>query len=215
MIALLIVATALVLLCLIPVGARVVYDHTGAKALLLVGPVSVCLYPRPPKAQKAEKKAKKAKKTGSKKQKRDQSSTEPKEKEPLGGKLPLFRQLLSLGLKALGCLRRKLILKNLTVCLTVGGQGEDPAGSGVTYGRAWAAVGALIPVLENTFKIRKRDIRVNIDFTSSETVIYADGSILLRVGDILWIAVFYGIQGLKLFLKHKKKGGKQHGTSNQ
>jgi hypothetical protein len=208
MIALLIVVTALVLLCLLPVGARVVYDHTGAKVLLLVGPVSVCLYPRPPKAKKAEK-------AGSKKRKKDKPPKEPKEKEPLGGKLPLFRQLLSLGLEALGCLRRKLILKNLTVCLTVGGQGEDPAGSGVTYGRAWAAVGALIPVLENTFNIRKRDIRVNIDFTSSETIIYADGSILLRVGDILWIAVFYGIQGLKLFLKHKKKGGKQHGTSNQ
>jgi hypothetical protein len=35
------------------------------------------------------------------------------------------------------------------------------------------------------------------------------------VGDILWIAIFYGIRGLKLFLNHKKKGGKKHGTSNQ
>jgi hypothetical protein len=204
MIALLIVIGLLVLLCLLPVGARVVYDHAGAKVLLLIGPFSASLYPRTAKEPKKKKKSKK-----------ETPPKEPKEKEPLGGKLPLFRQLLSLGLEALECLRRKLILKNLTVCLTVGGQGEDPAGSAFTYGRAWAAVGALIPVLENSFKIRKRDIRVNIDFTSSETVIYADGSILLRVGDILWIAVFYGIRGLKLFLKHKKKGGKQHGTSNQ
>jgi hypothetical protein len=207
MIALLIVIGLLVLLCLLPVGARVVYDHAGAKVHLLIGPFSTCLYPRAAKEPKKKKESKKKKPT--------KETKKPKEKEPIGGKLPLFRQLLSLGLEALGCLRRKLILKNLTVYLTVGGQGEDPAGSAVTYGRAWAAVGALIPVLENTFQIRQRDIRVNIDFTSSETVIYADGSILLRVGDILWIAVFYGIRGLKLFLKHKKKGGKQHGTSNQ
>jgi hypothetical protein len=209
MIALCIVFGLLVLLCLLPVGARVVYSSAGASVRLLVGSVSVCLYPKKPKKSKKQTKPKKP--SSPEKSKKPEKAP----KEPLGGKLPLFRQLLSLGLEALGCLRRKLVLKNLVLTLTVGGQGEDPAGSAVSYGRAWAAVGTLIPVLENTFQIRQRDIRVHIDFTSPETVIYVDGSILLRVGDILWIAIFYGIRGLKLFLNHKKKGGKKHGTSNQ
>jgi hypothetical protein len=210
LVVILVLVALLVLLCLMPVGVRVVYSDAGAAVRLLAGPVSVCLFPKAPKKPNG-KKAKKKKTDKTKKRDKE----EPRDKQPLGGKLPLFRQLLSLGLEALGCLRRKLVLKNLVLYLTVGGQGEDPAGSAVSYGRAWAAVGTLIPVLENTFQIRKRDIRVGIDFTSPETVIYADGSILLRVGDILWIAIFYGIRGLRLFLNHKKKGGKQHGTSNQ
>lgn len=225
----------LVLICLIPMGARAVYSVDGPEVKVVVGPLSFLVYPRPEKEktpkqlekeelkarEKAEKKAQKAaEKQKKKEEKKAQKEAEKafgvkKPKEPIGGKIEFFKQLLGLGLNALGCIKRKLILKDLKLYLTVGAKGDDAAKGAITYGRAWAAVGALIPVLENTFRIKKRDIQVNLDYFSEKNVIYAQGTIIFLVGDILWIAIYYGVRALKLLLKQKRKGRKQHGTSHQ
>lgn len=231
MIVLGIILALLVLICLLPVGGHAVYSADGAEVKVVVGRISIPVYPRPEKEKtpkqlekEAEKARQKAKKKAQKKAEKARKKEELKaqkaagvkpEKAPLGGKLEFFKELLGLGLGVLSCLRRKLILKELKLCLTVGAMGEDAAKGAITYGRAWAAVGALIPVLENTFHIKKRDVQVELDYFSDKNKIYAEGCIVFLIGDFLWIAANYGFRALKLILIQKWKGRKKNGTSHQ
>lgn len=132
----------------------------------------------------------------------------------IGGNLPLFRELLGLALAAVGRIRRKLEITDLKLHLSLGGFGDDPANAAMLYAKAWAAIGALTPVLENSFTIRKRDVQASVDFTDTENWIYGFAELTLKLGQILMIALYYGLRGLKIFLKIKK-GGKNNGTSDQ
>lgn len=235
MMVLLIILLLLILLCITPVGAKVYYSADGPKVYGKAGPISILVFPRPKKektpkqlkkeekkaAEKAEKKAQKAAENKQKKEAKkekaaaDKAAGVKKPKEPIGGKIEFFKELLGVGLSALGCIKRKLIMKDLVLYLTVGGQGEDAAKAALLYGRAWAAVGALTPVLENTFHIKNRDIQVAVDFLAPDNVVYAEATILFRIGDLLWIAIYHGIRALKILLSNKRKGRKKNGTSHQ
>lgn len=192
----------LILLWNLPLGVDAEYSEDGPVVKAVAGKVSVLVYPR----EKKEKKEKEPKK---------QSKEKPqKPKEKKGGKIAFFKELLGVGLRMLNAIRRKIKMQRLTLHLTVGGAGDDPASSAILYGRAWAAIGALTPVLEKTFDIHQRDVQAAIDFSQVENMIYAHGRITLKLGDILLIAVYYGIGALKIYMNYKK-GGKEHGTSHQ
>lgn len=191
----------LVLLWNLPLGVDAKYSEEGPVVKAVAGKLSFLVYPRE-KKEKPEKEPKKER----------QNTPQPGEKK--GSKLSFFKELLGVGLRMLNAIRRKIRMESLTLHLTVGGAGDDPASSAILYGRAWAAIGALIPVLENTFQIQSRDISASIDFSEPENVVYAQGRITLKLGDILVIAVYYGIRALKLYLNYKK-GGKEYGTSHQ
>ena len=79
----------------------------------------------------------------------------------------------------------------------------------IAYGGAWAAVGNLIPLLEQCFVIKKRDIDVGCDFTADETLVTARLDITISVGRILTLAAVYGYRALREYLKslNNKKGG--------
>ena len=190
-----------ILLWNLPLGIDGEYSQSGAVVKLVAGKLSILVYPRDKKEKIP-------------KEKKNQQAKEKTEQTKRGGKILLFRELLGVALRALNCLRKKIRMETLTLHLTLGGAGDDPAGAAILYGRAWAAIGALTPLLEQTFTISKRDIQVAIDFSEHETVIYARGRITLKLGDILYIAVYYGISALRIYFKHKK-GGTEHGTPHQ
>lgn len=189
----------LVLIGLLPVGVRLTYGQAGGQATVQIGPWPIRIYPKA---------------TGGKS---DQSAEAQKEKtataQHSGGKLSLFRELLGILLDILGCLKRKLRIKHLLLHLTVGGRGEE-AEAAILYGRAWAAVGALTPVLENLFTVANRDIQVMIDFTAEENIIYGEADVRVRLGDILWIGLYHGLRAIGVVMKQRRKGRKKHGTSN-
>ena len=85
--------------------------------------------------------------------------------------------------------------------------GDDPCDLAVNYGRAWAAVGNLMPQLERLFVIKKRDIQVECDFTAEEISVIAHVDITITLGRLLTLAVVYGIRVLFEFLSMKRKGG--------
>ena len=79
----------------------------------------------------------------------------PKEKKPKaekGGSLLDFLPLVKIALDFLGDFRRKLRLDNLYLRLILAG--SDPCDLAVNYGRAWAALGNLMPQLEKWFVIK-------------------------------------------------------------
>ena len=190
-----------VLLAVLPLGVRIRYDCDGIAVTVLAGPVRILVFPRPKKEKKKKEKPKPEKK------KTAPSEKEPPKKEKAGGSLTDFLPLVKLALELLNCFRRKLRVDNLRLKLVLAG--DDPCDLAVNYGRAWAALGNLLPRLERVLVIRKRDLNVECDFTADSTVVTAGLDITITLGRLLALAVVYGLRGLKEFLSisKKRKGG--------
>ena len=101
----------------------------------------------------------------------------------------------------LGDFRRKLRLNNLELKLIMAG--GDPANLAINYGRANAALGNLWPQLERCFVIKKRNVEIECDFESSETLIQTRADITITLGWLLAIVVFYFKTLLSLFQRER------------
>lgn len=206
-----------VLLAILPLGASVKYDADGPLVKLIAGPVKITLFPRPKKPKKEkkpqeankEKKPKATKKEQSKpaeNQKSAEKKAEP-EKKKSGGPVTDFLPLLKVALDLLNDFRRKLRVNWLEAKVVMAG--GDPCDLAINYGRAWAAIGNLMPRLEKVLVIKKRDIDVECDFLASKTTIYVRLDLTITLGRILAIGVVYGVRAIVEFLKikNKRKGG--------
>ena len=192
------------LLAALPLGVRVRYDCDGAAVKVLAGPVRILIYPRP----KKEKPKKEGKKLAEKKPKQQtgKSAAEASEKKA-GGSLTDFLPLVKLALELLNDFRRKLRVDYLELKLVLAG--DDPCDLAVNYGRAWAALGNLLPRLERVLVIRKRDLNVECDFTADSTLVTAGADITITFGKLITLAAVYGVRALKEYLSisKKRKGG--------
>lgn len=199
------------LLAVLPLGASVKYDADGPLVRIVAGPIRFTVFPmkkkeKPKKEDESHKKAKKEKK----REKTTPVDAAPEGKKPdekKGGSLLDFLPLVKVGLDFLGDFRRKLRINVLYLKLTMAA--DDPCDLAMNYGRAWAAVGDLFPLLERCFVIKKRDVQIQCDFTASETLVTARLDITITLGRIIALAVRYGIRALKEYLKisKSKKGG--------
>ena len=206
----------LVLLGILPLGASVKYDADGPLVKVIAGPIRITVYPRDKKPKKekkqkdpesAEKKPEKMAKPAPEKETTTQPSTKEEPEKKSGGPITDFLPLLQVALDLLNDFRRKLRVNLLEVKLVMAG--DDPCDLAMNYGRAWTAIGNLLPRLENVLVIKKRDIDVACDFTTSKTTIYVRLDLTITLGRILAIAVVYGFRAVVEFLKikNKRKGG--------
>ena len=190
MIALVIVVAVLLIIALLRVGVLFEYGESGVGLRVFVGPVRIGILPSKKKVKKP-KKPKKEKK-------------EPEENKQ--GKLAGFRELLPAIFKALGRLRRRLLIKKLVIYYEAAG--DDPASTAIHFGYASAGAGALIPVLEHYFRIRHRDIQTAVSFVSSEPYLYVSAVLSLAV----WEVIYIGFGVLAAVLRKntaKTKNGKE------
>ncbi len=196
------------LLAAIPLGASVRYDADGIRVRVIAGFLRFTVIPLPQRKKKPTRKAKTA-------SAQPAPQPSPKPKEPVqqtaekkkGGSWRDFIPLVRTGLDFLNQFRRKLRVNNLQLKLILAG--DDPCDLAVNYGRAWAALGNLLPLLEKAFVIKKRDCEVECDFTADETLVTAQMDVTIRLGQMLSMAAHYGIRVIKdlLVLKKKRKGG--------
>lgn len=198
MIGWLIALGVLLLLAILPIGVSAVYNAEGPLVRVILGPVRWTVYPEKNK-QKKPKEMRKAKKV-----------TKPatrKEPEETGGSWTDFLPLIKTALSFLNGIRRKLRVKRLEMKLTLAG--GDPCDLALNYGRAWAAVGNLMPLLEKVLVIKKRNVEVQCDFEAASTVVYARLDVTITLGRFLVLLVRYGIRALKQYieLKNQRKGG--------
>lgn len=185
-------------------GGMVEYSAEGLLVQLRIGAFRLTLYP--PGEEKGEPRPKKEKKP-----KEKPAKERAEEKTPLtekaGGAWRLFREAVPLAAEAAGALLRKLRIDELMLHLTWAS--EDPADAALGFGAGQAALGAVWPLLENSFDIRKRDVGVAVDFHRSEPIIYARGALSFTLGQLTAFGLVYGVKAMALFLrnrpKHKKK----------
>lgn len=196
------------LLAILPLGVFVSYDEDGVVVKIVAGPVKITLFPRPKKEKKSEKKSKK-KTSASPAEQLPKPPQPPKQipEKKKGGSWTDFLPLVQVALDFLGSFRRKLRINQLELKLTMAG--DDPCDLAVNYGRAWAAVGNLMPQLERLFVIKKRNIEVACDFTASQTLVKFRSEATITLGRLVSLAVVYGIRVFREFwkIKTKRKGG--------
>ncbi len=184
----------LIVLLALPVGVVLQYDTEGGRAVLVVGPCRFSLYPKTDKQSKKKRTKKEApkQKTGS---------------TTSGGPITDFLKLLQVVLDLLKDFRKKLCISYLQLKLTLAD--HDPSDLAIKYGKAWAVVGSLLPLLESAFTIRKRDVDVGCDFCAEVTRITAKAYLKVSVADVLWLAGKYGIQAITKYYKimNNRKGG--------
>ena len=194
----LIAAAVITLLAIAPLGVWVRYDLDGLLLKLIAGPVKLTLIPgkKKEKPQKQEQKPQKP-----------QAAKPAAPKEKKGGSITDFLPLVQLALDLLGDFRRKLRVRKLELLLVMAG--DDPCDLAVNFGRAWAAVGNLMPQLERLFVIKKKDVQVACDFTADKTTVFARVDITITLGRLLALVTVYGIKALREWIKinNLRKGG--------
>ena len=207
-------------LLLLPVRTRVRFD--GALQVWAgLGPVSLRVFPMKKKPKSEKEKTQAAEKKAAKKAKKASKPKTDKPKQKLT--LEIICDYIRLGVEALGMLRRRLVLSNLTCHLKVAS--KDAAGTALLYGRVAAAVSAVYPVLEQNLRIKKTDIAVDADFESEKLEILIDITLAVCPLRLLIAGVILLFQFLKIYRKSKRvnqpteeKGGKlheQHQRSNE
>ena len=129
---------------------------------------------------------------------------DPEEK---GGSWTDFLSLIPVVLDFLSDFRRKLRVNRLEMKLILAA--DDPCDLAINYGKAWAALGNLWPLLESAFVIQKRDVEVECDFTASKTLVTARMDLTITLSRMLAAVCKFALRALKEYLKimKKRKGG--------
>lgn len=205
----------LFLLAILPLGVSIHYNADGPVIKIILGPLKLQVVPgkkKPPKEKKEKpKKEPKPKKKPEKPAKQvgaDAPPPEPKpEKKEQGGSILDFLPLVKTVFEFLGDFRRKLRIDNLQLKLIMAG--GDPYNLAMNYGKAWAALGNLLPKLEQWFVIKKRDIEVECDFVATEMTVIAHLDLTITLGRILAAVFKFAFKALIKFLQimKKRKGG--------
>lgn len=197
MIVLAVIAAVLALFLSLPVAALVRYEDGALRVRLQVGPVTATVYPRRPAKPKKVSRKRPAKAKN--------SAAAPKAAAGSGGKKLSWQQIramIDLALDLLGRIRRKLLVKHLTLHVFFGGR--DAAKAAISYGRAWAMIGAMMPVLENTFRIDERDVGAYLDYELEEPRLLLDLDVRMHIGTALVLALGAGVRLLGIFTKTKE-----------
>ena len=198
----LIALAGICLLAVIPLGFRAVYKENNPGVFVLIGPFKVRVYPTGTKRSRSGKtkkdvpqKAPVNKKTGQKKA------------VSRGGSYRDFLPIVQTIVEFLGHFRRKIRVNHLELKVILGG--GDPCDLAVNYGKAWAALGNVMPQLERVFVIKKRNLEVECDFLGDKTLVFARVDATITIGRVVHLLTRHGIKILRQLLQLKKlrKGG--------
>ena len=160
----------IVILMLLRAGVRVEIDESGTTVDVKYGPFRFRIIP----AKKGKKK---------KEKKKEKEEKKPKKGASAGRVLEIVR----LASDALGRLRRKLTIDRLELSVVYGS--EDAAGTAVAYGAASAVMGTIVPLIENSFKLKKRDFSLTPVFDRKTLEILLRAQISAALGSLVWIGL--------------------------
>ncbi|HHU05169.1 MAG TPA: DUF2953 domain-containing protein [Clostridiales bacterium] len=181
------------ILLILRVGVVLEYSDEGFLLELIVGPFSKRLHPSDDEKKEP------------KREKKPPKAPEKPAPEKKGGAMSGFQEIWAFIKKIILRLRRKFRMDELI--LHVIAAGEDPVKVALSYGGVSAAVGMIIPVLEQNFNIKKRDIKSDFSFELKEPSIFFRAKLTMAV----WQVIYVGLPAIRdyISLKRKKEGGKE------
>lgn len=187
-------------LALCRVGIHIIYRDDKLLIWLIFSKLRINLIGN----EKKKKKAKSVKKKSVQKSTETINSQPAKKKDQSSARLWVQVVLDEWGgiISVIGRVLTKPTLDVLRLCIAVGA--GDAEACAMTYGRICAIVGGCLPVLENTFRIKKREINVYCCFDRDKIEFDAETAITLRIYEIF--ALIFALLGLgiKILLKFRK-----------
>lgn len=199
---LLLVLVVFWLLGQIRLGVGAEYRAEGLRVWLRAAAWNIQVFPLKPK--------KRTKPSGPPKQAKPKKEDVPKLSwtEQVGGALDYAQALLPILLEAAGQFRRKIRVDKLRIKVTVGA--ADPADAAMRYGRANGALGALWGTLNEIFDLKDGKALAQVDFDARETTVYALTALSLKLGQIVWLGLYFGCRALRAFLRvHSRRKQEQ------
>ena len=199
--ALIIVLLILTVLLLTPLGVDGGYNGKSLILGIRIGFLNIRILPKKKKSTKPKipKQKKALKQTG------EISKTKKAPKKSFDKKL--LKSLIKPALKALGRFRKKLRLDYIRLHYTFAS--DDPYKTAMGFGVSSAAMNTILPLIENAFEIGERDIGTSFDFLSDKPIFDCWITTTIHVWEVLYIAIVFGIDYLKLIIKRKKEDRKR------
>lgn len=172
-----VILLVLFLLAMIWLGVDFQYMDSTVTVWIKVLFVRIKVYP-----QKRKKSSGKSKEEP---EKTDEIESKGKEKSPKGKRD--VRDIIKILLRAARRLRKRLTVGILMLHYTVAG--DDPCDTALQYGRVSAAVGVLLPEICNIFRVKRKDVAVNVDFDSGKPMLESKITIRLFVWQLVYVVV--------------------------
>lgn len=117
--------------------------------------------------------------------------------------LKLAREFVPLVLEAVSKFWSDLVTDELEIAVIVGS--ADPADTAMLYGKINAAMGAIWEPLSKAFHVKNGRAHVGVDFESQNITLYAHAALSVKIGQILRLALHFGIKALHKFIKLQKQ----------
>lgn len=190
------VVLVLVLLTLIPLGARGQYGQEGFRLDVVVGPVTIPVYP---KAKKKKKKVKAPQET----KKQPKKEPAPQKSKLSLGSWHTFRRYLPLICEAAGALRRKMVVRKLNIHLVWAD--KDPASAAIGYGMINGVIGGLWNLIDHSFRVKDHKFVVDLDYEKKEPQVQLQAVLTLTVGQLISFGIRYGMKFIAMQREDRKK----------
>ena len=197
----------LLLFLILPVGVEAEYDQGNLTVLLKVWALKFRIFPLPAwMSRRSEKKREKAKaKPASEKE-------EEPEKEKKQGVIKFDMELLQMGLDAARNFKNKLKIDVLIIRVVAAAQ--DPFNAVMMFGGISAAFGNLVPMLENNFNCKERELLVTLDLNLQAPVIYFKVALTIRIYQIFALGLSFGVKFFKYYRKLRNRKSERNGHNN-
>ncbi len=189
--ALVVILIILAAIMLIPAGVHASYTGGSFTASAHVWFYRIGLYPP------------KEKKTRGEESEPTEAGAEPKPKKNLLSDFA-FDDWLSLIKTALRALRhfKKVVFFDI-IRLRAVISAPDPYDAVMRYNSVNGLAGSIIPFFESGFRVKERDIYIDLDMQSGESRAEAELSVSVRLGAVLAVGLAAGLSFLKLLIKNR------------
>jgi len=198
--ALIIVLLVLTVLLVVPVGIDGGYNGKNLILGVKIGLFNIRILPKKKKALKLRKQ-KKPKNQKNQNKPANKKEKAKKQKKPLDKEQII--ELAKAALSALGRFRKKLRVNYIRIHLTCAS--SDPFSTAMGFGASNAVMSKIVPLVDKAFIIDERDIGSSFDFLSDKPVFDFWITTTIQIWEILYIAIAFGIDLLKMKIKQKRK----------
>ncbi len=199
----------LIVFCInrIRIGADIAYENEQFSLSAKVAGIRLQLLPKEDQGEEKPRKEKKPKKKRKKKKAQDEAGEEAEEKKPAKKGLPLgmnLSELLELLKAVLGHLARfprKFLIDHFKLHVLMAG--PDPYDTAMSYAYLNEALSVLLPLARKGFKVKRSDVRTDVDFTQDAIRLDFAMGLTIRIGQIFGLVNSILFAAVKALVKSK------------